>query len=100
MNINKLLEDISIRHACKNVSKYIADVEKAVGIKLVPAGGDSLEFTWSKDFQWYTDASDAKDVILNCFKRQQLKMFSIEDFDISGHHRLSFTFRFHPENAL
>ena len=100
MDINRLLEDISIRHACKNVGKYIADVEKAVGIKLVPAGDDSLEFTWSKDFEWYTDASDAKDEILYYFRRQQPKMFSVKDREISGHYKLSFTFKFHPENAV
>ena len=101
MDINRLLEDISIRHACKNVSKYIADVEKAVGIKLVPAGGDGLEFIWSKDFQWYTDASDEKDRILYYFRRQQpKKLFSVKDREISGHYRLSFTFKFHPENAV
>ena len=101
MNINKLLEDISIRHACKNVGKYIVDVEKAVGIKLVPAGDDSLEFTWSKDFEWYTDASDASDDILDYFRqRQRPKMFTVKDHGVSGHYRLSFTFKFHPENAV
>lgn len=96
MNINKLLEDISIRHACKNVGKYAAELEKSLGIKLKSIGG--LEFTWSKDFQWWTDAVDAKHIILNYFKHQNL--FNVEDYDISGHHRLSFTFKFHPENAV
>ena len=45
-NIDNLLKDISIRHASKNVDKYVADVEKAIGIKLVPADNNSLEFTW------------------------------------------------------
>ncbi len=98
MNINQLLEDICIRHACKNVGEYVAELEKSLGIKLKSIG--SFEFTWSKDFQWYTDASDAKGIILSYFKRQQSKMFSVEDYDISGHHRLSFTFKFHPENAV
>ena len=49
-NIDNLLKDISIRYAIKNVDKYIADVEKAIGIKLVPAN-NSLEFTWSEDFE-------------------------------------------------
>ena len=85
MDINRLLEDISIRHACKNVSKYVADIEKAVGIKLVPAGDDGLE----------------KDRILYYFRRQQPKMlFSVKDREISGHYRLSITFKFHPENAV
>ena len=100
MNINRLLEDISIRHACKNVSKYIADVEKSVGIKLVPAGDDGLEFTWSKAFEWYTDASDVRDDILDYFRRQKPKMFSVKDHEISGHYKLSFIFKFHPENAV
>jgi hypothetical protein len=98
MNINHLLEDISIRHACKNVSKYIADVEKAVGIKLEPADDDSLEFTWSKNFEWYSDAMDAKDNILEYIGHQ--KMFSVKDREISGHYKLSFTFKFHPENEV
>ena len=59
-NIDNLLKDISIRHACKNVDKYIADVEKAIGIKLVPANNNSLEFTWSKDFEWFANVRDAK----------------------------------------
>ena len=50
-NIDNLLKDIAIRHASKNVDKYVADVEKAIGIKLVPADNNSLEFTWSKDFE-------------------------------------------------
>ena len=50
-NIDNLLKDISIRHACKNVDKYIADVEEAIGIKLVRVNNNSLEFTWSKDFE-------------------------------------------------
>jgi hypothetical protein len=99
MNINHLLKDISIRHACKNVSKYLADVEKAIGIKLVPADSSSLEFTWSKDFEWYTDASDVKDDILDYFKRQKPKMFSVKG-ELSGHYKLYFTFKFHPENAV
>ena len=44
-NIDNLLKDISIRHASKNVDKYVADVEKAIGIKLVPTDNNSLEFT-------------------------------------------------------
>lgn len=100
MNINHLLKDISIRHACKNVSKYLADVEKAVGIKLVPADSSSLEFTWSKDFEWYSDAMDATDDILDYFKRQKPKMFSVKDHEMSGHYKLYFLFKFHPENAV
>ena len=101
MNINRLLEDISIRHARKNVSKYAADVEKAVGIKLAPADDNSLEFTWSRNFQWYADASDAKEIILSYFKRkQQPKMFTVEEYSMSGHYRLYFRFKFHPENAV
>ena len=59
-NIDNLLKDISIRHACKNVDKYIADVEEAIGIKLVPADNNSLEFTWSKDFECFANVRDAK----------------------------------------
>ena len=58
-NIDNLLKDISIRHASKNVDKYVADVEKAIGIKLVPAN-NRLEFTWSKDFEWFANVRDAK----------------------------------------
>lgn len=101
MNINHLLEDISIRHARKNVGKYTADIEKAVGIKLEPTDNNSLKFVWSKNFEWYTDASDAKDNILEYIGHQ--KMFSIEDYNLSGqsyHYMLYFMFKFHPENAL
>lgn len=101
MNINHLLKDISIRHACKNVSKYLANVEQAIGIKLVPTDDDSLEFTWSKNFEWYSDASDVKDIILEYIGHQ--KMFSIEDYNLSGqshHYKLYFLFKFHPENAV
>lgn len=59
-NIDNLLKDISIRHASKNVDKYIADVEKAIGIKLIPIDGNNLEFTWSKDFEWFANVRDAK----------------------------------------
>ena len=100
MNISRLLEDISIRHACKNVSKYVADIEKAVGIKLVPPGDDSLEFTWSKYFEWYTDASDTRDDILDYFARQKPMMFTVKDHRMSGHYKLYFTFKSHPENAV
>ena len=58
-NIDNLLKDISIRHASKNVDKYVADVEEAIGIKLVPAN-NSLESTWSKDFEWFANVRDAK----------------------------------------
>ena len=101
-DINKLLEDISIRHACKHVSKYIADLENAVGIKL-KFGCQKHEFTWSKDFQWYTDVLDTKDNILDYFKQQKSKIFSIEDYNMSGqshHYKLYFLFKFHPENAV
>ena len=59
-NIDNLLKDISIRHACKNVDKYIADVEEAIGIKLVRVNNNSLEFTWSKDFECFANVRDAK----------------------------------------
>ena len=59
-NIDNLLKDISIRHACKNVDKYVADVEKAIGIKLVRVNNNSLEFTWSKDFECFANVRDAK----------------------------------------
>lgn len=100
MDINHLLKDISIRHACKNVSKYLADVEKSVGIKLVPANSGNLEFTWAKDFEWYSDALDAKDDILDYFRRQKPKMFTVKDYSMSGHYKLFFRFTFHPENAV
>ena len=58
-NIDNLIKDISIRHACKNVDKYIADVEEAIGIKLVRVN-NSLEFTWSKDFECFANVRDAK----------------------------------------
>ena len=59
-NIDNLLKDISIRHACKNVDKYIADVEEAICIKLVRVNNNSLEFTWSKDFECFANVRDAK----------------------------------------
>ena len=59
-NIDNLLKDISIRHASKNVDKYVVDIEKAIGIKLVPADNNSLEFTWSKGFELFANVRDAK----------------------------------------
>lgn len=100
MDINHLLEDISIRHACKNVSKYLADIEKAIGIKLVPTDDNGLEFVWSKDFEWRSDARDTRDAILDYFARQKPMMFTVKDHSMTGHHKLYFTFKFHPENAV
>lgn len=101
-SINRLLKDICIRHACKNVSKYLADIDQAVGIKLKPAENSSLEFTWSKVFEWYSDAVDKRDDILSYFKLQKPKMFSIIDYGLTlgCHYKLSFSFMFHPENAI
>ena len=47
-NIDNLIKAITIRYACKNIDKYVAEVKKAIGIKLVLEDSDSLEFTWSK----------------------------------------------------
>ena len=64
------------------------------------ADSSSLEFTWSKDFEWYTDASDTRDDILDYFKQQRPKMFTVKDHRMSGHYKLYFRFKFHPENAV
>lgn len=105
MNINRLLEDISIRHACKNVNAYAAELEKSLNIKLKFIG--DFEFAWSKDFEWCTDAADKIDIILDYFKKHKPKMFSVKDKKIvkvptisDYYYRLSFTFKFHPENAV
>ena len=98
-NINNLIKAISIRYACKNIDKYVAEVKKAIGIKLVLEDRDSLEFTWSKDFEWYVDAVNTKYAILNYFNKQKQKIFRIIDYDIIDR-KLFFTFRFHPENAI
>ena len=99
-NINNLIKAISIRYACKNIDKYVAEVKKAIGIKLVVLEDrDSLEFTWSKDFEWYVDAVNTKYAILNYFNKQKQKIFRIIDYDIIDR-KLVFTFRFHPENVI
>ena len=98
-NIDNLIKAISIRYACKNIDKYVAEVKKAIGIKLVLEDSDSLEFTWSKDFEWYVDAVNTKYTILNYFSKQKQNIFRIIDYDIIDR-KLVFTFRFHPENAI
>ena len=98
-NINNLIKAISIRYACKNIDKYVAEVKKDIGIKLVLEDSDSLEFTWSKDFEWYVDAVNTKYAILNYFNKQKQKIFRIIDYDIIDR-KLVFTFRFHPENVI
>ena len=98
-NIDNLIKAITIRYACKNIDKYVAEVKKAIGIKLVLEDSDSLEFTWSKDFEWYVDAVNTKYAILNYFNQQKQKIFSTIDYDIIGK-KLVFTFKFHPENAI
>ncbi len=99
-HIDNLIKQIGTRHACKNVGKYAVDIEKAIGIKLVPADSNSLEFTWSKDFEWYSDAVVERNTILEHFKQQKPKMFSVKEYGVSGHYKLFFTFKFHPENAV
>ena len=98
-NIDNLIKAISIRYACKNIDKYIAEVKKDIGIKLVLEDSNSLEFTWSKDFEWYVDAVNTKYAILNYFNKQKQKIFRIIDYDIIDR-KLVFTFRFHPENVI
>lgn len=98
-NIDNLIKAITIRYAYKNIDKYVAEVKKAIGIKLELEDSDSLEFTWSKDFEWHVDAVNTKYAILNYFNKQKQKIFRIIDYDIIDR-KLVFTFRFHPENAI
>ena len=98
-NIDNLIKAISIRYACKNIDKYVTEVKKDIGIKLVLEDSNSLEFTWSKDFEQYVDAVNTKYAILNYFNKQKQKIFRIIDYDIIDC-KLVFTFRFHPENAI
>ena len=98
-SIDNLIKAISIRYARKNIDKYVAEVKKAIGINLVLEDSNSLEFTWSKDFEWYVDAVNTKYAILNYFNKQKQKIFRIIDYDIIDR-KLVFTFRFHPENVI
>ena len=104
-NIDNLLKDIFVRHACKNLDKHVVDVEKAIGIKLVPVDGNNFEFTWSKDFDWFVDLKNAKCTILKNFKLLDPKLFRIIDISSTidykmSCYRLVFIFKFYPENAI
>ena len=98
MDINRLLEDISIRHACKNdnVNKYIAELEQSLDIKL-KLGCQKYVYYYAAQFVYHLDALDKRSFILEKVRHQ--KMFSVEDVDVHSR-MLTVKFKFHPENAL
>ena len=95
-DINHLLEDISIRHACKNIDIYVAKLEQAIGIK-VNLGNCKYEYVYKATFEFCSDARDKQRRILK-FGQQQT-MFSVEECDRSFGD-LHAKFKFHPENAV
>ena len=95
-DINRLLEDISIRHAKKHVDSYVRDLEQALGIK-VDLGSCKYEYVYKARFDFCANARDKQRRILE-FERQQA-MFSIEKCSRNLGY-LHVVFKFHPENAL
>ncbi len=95
-DINRLLEDISVRHAKKHVDSYVRDLEQALGIK-VDLGCCKYEYVYKARFDFSAEARDKQRRILEFEQRQTL--FSIEkcsrNFDA-----LHAVFKFHPENAV
>lgn len=95
-DINRLLEDISIRHAKKHVDSYVKDLEQALGIK-VDLGCCKYEYVYEARFDFCVDARDKQRRILD-FGQQQT-MFSVEKC-IRNFGDLRAVFKFHPENAV
>ena len=95
-SINKLLEDISVRHAKKHVDSYVRDLEQALGIK-VDLGCCKYEYVYKARFDLCYEARDKQKRILEFEQRQTL--FSVEKCSRNlGYLRVMF--KFHPENAL
>lgn len=95
-NISHLLEDISARHACKNISKYVAEFEKSLGIK-VNLGNCKYEYVYKAAFEFCSDARNKQKRIIEFGQSQ--KLFSVEKCDRSLGD-LCAVFKFHPENAI
>ena len=95
-DINRLLEDISVRHAKKHVSSYVRDLEQALGIK-VNLGGQKYEYVYKAVFDFCAEARDKQKRILEFGQRQTL--FSVEKCS-RNFGALHAVFKFHPENAL
>ena len=96
MNINQLLNDISIRHARKNVSKYVANLEKTLGIKLA-LDGSKYEYTYQEVFDTTKKARQKRADILAYIDGQ--KLFTANR-NWQNYDHLFFEFKFHPENAV
>ena len=96
MDINRLLEDISVRHAKKHVKSYVKDLEQALGIK-VDLGCCKYEYVYKAEFNFWAEARDMEKRILEFGRSQTL--FCIEKF-IRNCGMLHATFQFHPENAV
>lgn len=95
-SINRLLEDISVRHAKKHVDSYVRDLEQALGIK-VDLGCQKYEYVHKAEFNFWSDARDLEKRILEFGQHQTL--FSIEKC-IRNFGVLQVTFKLHLENVV
>lgn len=95
-DINRLLEDISARHAKKHVDSYVRDLEQTLGIK-VNLGDCKYEYVYKAVFSFWPYARDMEKCILEFGQRQTL--FSVEKCS-RNFGALYAMFKFHPENAL
>lgn len=94
--INRLLEDISIRHAKKHVDSYVRDLEQALDIN-VDLGCCKYEYVYEARFDFCADARDKQRRIQEFGQKQT--MFSVEKCSRSLGN-LHAVFKFHPEKAL
>lgn len=95
-DINRLLEDISVRHAKKHVSSYVKDLERALGIK-VDLGCCKYEYVYKAVFNFWSEARDMEKRILEFGRRQT--PFSVEKC-VRNFGVLQVTFKLHLENAV
>ena len=95
-NIDNLIKQICIRHICKNINDYVKKFEKALDIKLT-LGSCKYEYEYTEKFVFPLNAHDKMKFIKDFVNNQSL--FSVIDCNQCGH-RLFFTFKFNPENAI
>ena len=95
-DINRLLEDICIRHAKKHVDSYVKDFEQALGINL-KLGCQKYEYVYAAKYNSCAGAKNKQKHILE-FERHQT-LFSIETCT-RNFGELYVKFKFHPENAV
>lgn len=95
-DINRLLEDISVRHAKKHVNSYVRDLEQTLGIK-VKLGCCKYEYMYKTEFEFWSHAKNMEKRILEFGKQQTL--FSVEKCSRNCGD-LYAVFKFHPENVI